>query len=274
MINPLIGAPCCNSGATGSSFYGNYNATMWWTHINGSSYSGKISKQLGAHYLKTGFDYRRLGGGTTTGGVSSFFFDAALTADTFNSPNTKLVGHEFATMLLGALNSNSMMITAPIKYVDTDVIAGYIQDDWKLSRRISLNLGLRYEYEIPFHSENNGMTRYLDLTKPIPEMQATPPKMPAEALALMKEPYVYNGAWQFADNQHRYTWNPQKNVFLPRVGAAIRIDDKTALRIGYARYATPSDYINMTTPSGAVRPNLLNPPYPGFDATQTSRMSI
>ncbi|MGH8245415.1 MAG: carboxypeptidase-like regulatory domain-containing protein, partial [Gammaproteobacteria bacterium] len=59
----------------------------------------------------------------------------------------------------------------------------------------------------------------------------------------------------------RGAWNPQTTVLLPRAGIAIRLNDRTALRIGYARYAVASDS------STDIVDVLGSTPYPGFDQT-------
>ncbi|MGH9663376.1 MAG: hypothetical protein ACRD9L_03005, partial [Bryobacteraceae bacterium] len=50
---------------------------------------------------------------------------------------------------------------------------------------------------------------------------------------------VYNGAWVFTDSSHRKPFVTQKNILLPRIGVAIRVNDKTAVNLGFARYAVP-----------------------------------
>jgi hypothetical protein len=73
-----------------------------------------------------------------------------------------------------------------------EMYATYLQDDWKLSRRITLNLGLRYELETPWHDPANKGSIGLDLTKPIPEMVANPPIFPAAVTALRASAPFYN----------------------------------------------------------------------------------
>ena len=68
--------------------------------------------------------------------------------------------------------------------METELYAGYIQDDYKLSRRISLNLGLRYEFETPWHDPEHNASLGLDLSQPNQAMQQNPPVMPAPVLAL------------------------------------------------------------------------------------------
>ncbi|MBI4873163.1 MAG: TonB-dependent receptor [Acidobacteria bacterium] len=246
--------------------------TFWNQHPNGEDFNVKVSQQRGAHYLKAGFDTRRNGGFTLVTGVTSFSFAAALTADTFLAPNTRVVGNEWATFLLGAMDSGSSAISKPIKKPRSSFYGTFIQDDYKLSRRITLNLGLRYEYESAWSDPEYRMSRYNDITQPVPEMQATPPRIPAEAASLMNQPYKFNGAWIFTDSSHPGMWDPPKAVFMPRVGAAIRLNDRSSLRVGWARFTIPTEY-NFTTENpfpGFEAINFLEAPYPGYDVTQTA----
>ena len=72
-----------------------------------------------------------------------------------------------------------------------------------MNDRLTLNLGLRWEYEPGPTDPENRLSQRFDLTSPIPEMQATPPTMNATALALMASKgysYIYNGAWVFTSD--------------------------------------------------------------------------
>jgi hypothetical protein len=68
-------------------------------------------------------------------------------------------------------------------------------------------------------------------------MQKTPPAIPADLLALSAP--KFKGAWVFTDGKNRKAWTTQKHILLPRVGVAFRVNDKTALNIGFARYVVP-----------------------------------
>ncbi len=245
-------------------------AGFWFQHPNGNAFNAKISQQRGAHYLKAGFDTRRSGGiSLVNTSRAQFYFTADVTADTFLSPNTKLVGDEFATLLLGALSNNSLFNIKAVKKPRTEFYAAYLQDDWKLTRRITLNLGLRWEYDTPWHDPDYHLSLGPDLTQPITEMQQTPPVVPSSVTSLQKVPYKFNGAWVFEDSSHNGIWAPQKTVFMPRLGMAFRVNDRTALRFGYARYVTPNEYNFVNPPySGFEAINFLEPAYMGFDAQQ------
>ena len=186
-----------------------------------------------------------------------FRFGSALTADTFLSPDTRFSGDAWSTFLLGAIGSDSNAQFIPLQKARTDFYAVYLHDDWKLSRFLTLNVGLRWEYETGLYDAEDRLSRALDLTSPIPEMQTNPPIIPADIAALREKPYVFNGAWVFTERNQRSSWDSPKNSFMPRFGVAYRIDDRTALRVGYARYITPP--LVTTDTLGSAR-------YPGFSA--------
>jgi hypothetical protein len=91
-------------------------------------------------------------------------------------------------------------------------------------------------------------------------MRASPPDIPQQALTLFKGQYQFSGAWNFTSPSQPGMWNAKKLNLLPRLGLALRINDRTALRVGFARYLTPADL--QTQIIGTY-------PYPGFSAATT-----
>jgi hypothetical protein len=237
------------------SVYGKSN----WFLENPYNYflSSKISKQAGRHFLKTGAEWRFL---RPTGGAArstQFVFGKSLTANSPNSPNTRAYGDGYATLLLGGIGDDSNAQVTPTTRPNVHYWGFFVQDDFKVTSRLTLNLGLRYEYEIAPYDRGGEyrLSRPFDRTSPIPEMQTTPPVIPELARSLMNQPYQFNGAWRFTDADNRGMWNPRSLNLLPRAGFAFRIDDRTAIRAGYARYLTPA---SIQVPIiGAL-------PYPGF----------
>lgn len=223
--------------------------------------SAKISKQAGRHYLKAGGEWRYLRVFAASPKTFDFRFSRAMTAETFINPNTKLNGDGWATLLLGGLDSDSTAQTTPFLTPTVKYYASFIQDDFKVSRNLTLNLGLRYEYETAIYDRDQyRLSRPFDRTNPIPEMQTNPPVIPQQARDLMNRPYQFNGAWSFTDKNHPGLWNAKKLNVLPRAGLALRLKDRTALRVGYARYLTPAH----------IQADVIGSlPYPGFSALTT-----
>ena len=138
-----------------------------------------------------------------------------------DSPDVVNTGNQWATFMLGALDGQTSARLVPLQTTNLRGYAAYVQDDYRINDRLTLNLGLRWEYEPGPTDPENRLSQRLDLTSPIPEMQTTPPPMNAQALALMASKgygYTYNGAWVFADDDDPHAWHSTWKNFLPRVG--------------------------------------------------------
>ncbi|MGH9664497.1 MAG: carboxypeptidase-like regulatory domain-containing protein, partial [Bryobacteraceae bacterium] len=146
----------------------------------------------------------------------NFNFYPDSTANTYLSPDTKVSGDAHASFLLGLIDQRSIARGYPFQTMRSPFVAGYIQDDWKISRRVTLNLGLRYEWESGPYDDRDIFSRYLDLSAPNSAIQNAPPAIPGDLQALSTP--VYNGAWVFTDSSHRKPFVTQKNILLPRIG--------------------------------------------------------
>jgi hypothetical protein len=254
---------------------GSYGKSNWYFQAPQANYfAGKISRQAGKHYIKAGMEHRNLRVDAIRPETFRFRFRPHDTADSFVAPNTRLSGDAWASFLLGAINydtGNSWARHVPFKKDTVNYYGAFIQDDFKISRNFTLNLGLRYEYESAIFDrggsfgsstfEPDRYSRGLDTNDPIPDFQGSAqPQIPDEALALMDRPYQWAGAWRFTDADRRGMWDPRKLILLPRAGLAIRVNDRTSLRFGFARFSTPSAQQRQT---GDV---LGSTPVPGFGA--------
>jgi hypothetical protein len=251
-----------SAGAAGNTAIG--KTGYWYQEPDSWNIESKMSKNVGRHYLKVGGEYRKEKVNAARPRPMSFDFQPSHTADTYLSPNVALSGDAWATMLLGVIDQNSAISSIPIQRPRVDYFGLFLQDDFKLTQKLTLNLGIRYEYFTAMRDPEDRLSRYLDLANPIPELQgANAPVLPAQATALRAAPPIYNGAWIFTGDGSRSSWNAPKAMFLPRMGVAWRIDNNTALRIGWARYIVPASLTDGLDILGSVF-------YPGFDATSTA----
>jgi hypothetical protein len=258
--------PYLNIG--GNTFGG--RGFYWDQAPQGESLSADVAHQMGSHYIKAGVEWRRAGGPEYVSNTSQFFFDTADTANSPISPDTLNTGNPFATFLLGTLNTDTEIITGPVPVPIDQYWGMYIQDDWRVSRKITVQLGVRNEYESAWYDAAHTLSKGLDLSAPIPAMQANPPNMPTQATSIVGNNfYKYTGQWDWTTPDSPGMWNAPKLALAPRAGIAYSIDKNDVLRAGYARYTVPSEFNFTAAPfAGFEDVNFLEPPYFGMTGYQ------
>jgi hypothetical protein len=191
----------------------------------------------GRHTVKFGADLRRLSttdllSFTTGDDFGDFTFDGTVTGTGGNG----VIGHPFAAFLLGIPDRTQYANTGP----DIDGTVwhhGYfIQDDWKITPRLTLNVGLRYELHPPFTEKNFNITNFDRPTGNaiVPNEQARKAASPG-FVASIGTSKVVTAAEAKVDEVLRTT---DYNNFAPRIGFAFRPfnNAKTVVRGGYGIY--------------------------------------
>ncbi|HWB99170.1 MAG TPA: hypothetical protein VG672_20820, partial [Bryobacteraceae bacterium] len=115
--------------------------------VNETSYTGAFSVQKiwGKHSIKVGYEHRRYYSNVTSGGSFNITTDRRVTSQYYDNPVT---GLPFASWLLGVPNwGQGTQLAGPASLQTYHGLYG--QDDIKLTRKLTLNLGLRWDYEPP-----------------------------------------------------------------------------------------------------------------------------
>jgi hypothetical protein len=164
----------------------------------------------GRHKIKAGADLQRLKMAAFNSRLSGgqFNFDRTYTQGPNPAVTALNSGSGFASFLLGVPLSGSLD-TTPSMMLFQRYNAGYFQDDWRVTNRLTLNLGFRYEYISPY-GEKFGQIGYMD-TKRIDPMTGLP------GLFVWTKPGEYHH-------------DPNYRGFGPRVGLAYQLNSKTVIR--------------------------------------------
>jgi hypothetical protein len=193
-----------------------------------------VSRFLGRHSLRYGTDFRQVGVYYYSPGQGSgtFSFDQNFTRLDPGVSDTR-TGNAFASFLLGYPASASMTVSTPIDAFFR-YYAGYLQDDFRLNSAITLNLGLRYEYEQGLQEKQNRITVGFDpnVRNPISDVVGMD----------LRGGLVFAGAKGGSTHQG----NPSKTKFGPRAGFAWNAD-KFVIRGGYGIFYAPEEYNSPST---------------------------
>jgi hypothetical protein len=180
---------------------------------------GHLTWLKGSHSIKTGYDMLFCQFNTFRPDYPSgtFNFDRAFTQGPDPSVASATSGYGLATLMLGAPTGGSFTVGPSLALLQTSY-NWYLQDDWKVSRTLTLNLGVRFEYQTPFKERDNQIA-YFDPAATEPVTGKT-------------------GVLTMTSGSHRYPSNPNRN-WAPRVGLAWTFARETVFRAGYGIFYAP-----------------------------------
>ncbi len=172
----------------------NYNLRLNYTFLTGR------------HSIKTGYEYLRVGTDVQD-------TNPLMGIDTYTGQYSRPVGatasnlYNLSDFMFG-LRSQYELANLTVAEMQQRFHYGYIQDDIRVNQKLTLNLGLRYEFGTPYWEKNNSLSNY----DPV-----------SNSIILAKD-------GSLAD---RALVDPDYNNFGPRLGFAYNIFDKTVVRVGY-----------------------------------------
>jgi hypothetical protein len=222
----LFGIPGTNGGTqyasdhhyAGVPQFDNLGFTFWgngdtWIplerHERVYAFQTNFTKLAGAHEIRFGFEPRRLQMDhwqPETANPRGYIYFAS--GATITEGQTAKEPNQYAAALLGLVNSYSKSIQYLMMRTRETQLALYVRDRWQVTRSLTLNLGMRYEYYPLINRGDRGIERWDPATNQV-----------------------------FIGGLGNQPWNVgidvSKKLFAPRVGIAYRVGEKTVIRAGY-----------------------------------------
>lgn len=238
-------------GNTGSTFT---TSDTW-------SIAETMTKIMGDHAFKFGAEGRMMRNNqqSPTSDSGRYQFNKGFTqADPLRGDAAS--GNGLATMLLGYPFAADVSWSAAPAYTNRYYVL-FLQDDWRVNGKLTLNMGIRWDYETPQSERYNQMNRGFDPNATNP-LDAQVPGM------------NLRGGLLFTDSNNRYAFEPDRNNFQPRIGVAYQFTPKMVFRAGYGLSYLPSfntggttgysiDTTYVASTDGNLTPaNSLRNPYP------------
>jgi hypothetical protein len=228
------GGPGGPPGGGGGGLLGSSGPT---TFIDNTYTFGQtFSLVVGKHSLKFGAEFREMMNNLTSpddpavvSNSGSYTFDSAFTAADPLRGGAGDSGDPLASFLLGYVSSGSVSTGSAFSFANR-YYGLFLQDDWRLSNKLTLNLGLRWDYEPPETERFNRVVAGVDTTTSYP-------------LGDM----LVKGGLKFATGIDRSGVKHDLNNFQPRIGFAYRVSNKLVLRGGYGLESTPVSSFPATT---------------------------
>jgi len=190
------------------------------------NFSANIAKYVGRHNLKAGFDYRKIvtAGNDANNAAGDYTFNGIFSKSAPTSSGSG--GSDLADMLLGYPSGGdeytSTKLTMFARYY-----ALYLQDDFRVTPKLTINLGMRWEHETGLQEINNGILVNFDGTA-------------ANPLAANVTGISPKGEVVYAGNGHSTAaGNPYFSKWGPRAGLAYSLNSKTVVRAGYGIFWAP-----------------------------------
>ena len=196
---------------------------------------------------------------------ASFNFSPDFTQGPFPTAANSDTGSGAASFLLGTGDNSSAGVSysAEAAYSKKDW-GFYLNDDWKVNKALTLNLGVRYDIQTATTDRFNRLSYFTFAPNPISS------QVPGLNLP---------GNLQYVNGNDRGVYNTNYTNFAPRVGLAYSLAPRLVFRAGYGIFYTPAmefgDYqglslngFSQTTPyvgtlNGVTPQNLLSDPFPG-----------
>ena len=240
--------------------------------------SVQLSKLLGNHFLRGGFEYRmyNVNAGVTT--QSNGRYQNSGTYITANSnTSAQSIGFGLAQFMYGLPNSSAITINSDLAS-RSNFMAEWLQDDWKATPKLTINAGLRFEYEGPNNERNQKANTYFDFSAANPVAAAAQKNyatiVGSNSSLIPAASWTVNGGLRFLGDPGtpltgRQDYQAQVLNVLPRIGLSYQVEQNTVVRAGFGIFNDSLSTFYMSGGnSGSTTTFLL--PQQGFTQTTTA----
>ncbi len=236
----------------------NDEATNYFTATN------EVSWTKGSAIFHFGVEYRlyRDDGFAIGPENPSFTFNSKYTNGPLDSSAGSPIGEGLASFLLGIPSTGSVSLSSAYASQSYNY-AGYIQSDWRISRTLTINTGLRYDYDGPITERYNRSVGTFDFNAVNPiaaQAIANYAKSPIPQVPVAQ--FQVNGGLTFVgvNGNPRQLWNTTNLNFAPRLALAWQLNPNTVIRTGYGIFYMPKgvDH-NSVNQTGFSQATTLNP---------------
>lgn len=222
-----------------------------------------ITKTLKGHTIKAGADLRRLEmkyfQNNSPGG--QFQFNTFMSS----SANNAAGGHPFASFLMGYMVDQaataSVVQIAPPTFSTLYYQGYYVQDNWNVTPKITLNVGVRYEIPGVYRETNTNIANF--------DPNAVNPVLGAININGRAITGAYNLVPMGKGTRDEHFAN-----FSARLGLAWRVDDKTVIRAGWGKFVIPADLLFPESPVQSPLSYITNNPVSTLNSGVTPNATL
>jgi len=224
------------------------------TYTESYHFLNTLIKVIGQHNLKLGVDARqyRISNIAYNYSAGKFTFGNNFTQASSSSAAAPL-GQDLAALLLGLPTAGEYDQNVFVA-THSNYLAVFLQDDWKLSRTLTLNLGLRFDHDFPLYERHNRAISGFDTSVSTPITAAAEsayannpiPQIPAAQ-------FKVRGGLVFANSQRPQLYDTPSKTLSPRVGFAWSPDhfnNKTVISGGFSIFVFPLLDVGTLNSSG------------------------
>jgi hypothetical protein len=246
----------------------NYPSQSW-------QFFGQLVKIRGNHSLKIGTDLRQYRVNPIDYGNSEGIFSFANTwvRSSSTASSTVAQGQDLASMLMGLPTGGSFDVNSFASFYSY-YASGFIQDDWRATHNLTINIGIRYDFDGPYHEKWARTVNGFAADQANPISAAAKAAYAAKPNALLPaSAFNVNGGLTFASPNDTRVYQNTSHLASPRVGLAWSPDflkHKTVIRTGFGMFVTP-----VTIASLSVNGNYsTNPILAQEGFSQTTNMVV